>query len=120
MSCVCITLYACQHAFKAREPLPQFIPSTRHALQLLENQIQQHIFQLQEENFNSMGLSLVNTFAEQKVMQSMVDTLEDLLKLTSTLFGTSTWLTYSPYSEPFRNNDYQDHGLYTPRQLEEP
>ncbi|KAJ3553528.1 hypothetical protein NM688_g3561 [Phlebia brevispora] len=64
MSCVCIVLFACQHAFKAREPLPQFLPSARHALMTLETSLQERIRQARREEPCAMGLSLVYSFAE--------------------------------------------------------
>ena len=82
MSCVCITLYACQHAFRAREPLPQFLPSARHAFANLESHVQDCIHEAREQEPSALGLSLVYAFAEQEVMQNLVDTLEELLELT--------------------------------------
>nr|VWO99075.1 ATP-dependent RNA helicase CshA (EC [Ganoderma boninense] len=82
MSCVCITLYACQHAFRAREPLPQFLPSARHAFANLESHVQDCISEARAQEASALGLSLVYAFAEQEVMQNLVDTLEELLELT--------------------------------------
>lgn len=108
MSCVCLTLFACQHAFRAREPLPQFIPSARHALAVLQDNVQEFIRKARNEDPHSMGLSLVYAFAEQEVMENMVDTLEELLGLTGQLFGTSAWLTQfsSPTKQEERNGWY--------------
>ncbi|KZT03579.1 uncharacterized protein LAESUDRAFT_659459 [Laetiporus sulphureus 93-53] len=97
MSCVCITLYACQHAFRAREPLPQFIPSPKHALENLEHHVQDSIRQAREEDAYAMGLSLVYAFAEQEVLKNMVVILEELLENTGRLFGTSAWLTHEQH-----------------------
>lgn len=98
MSCVCLTLFACQHAFRAREPLPQFIPSARHALATLQRHVQDCIRKARNEDSHSMGLSLVYAFAEQEAMKDMVNTLEELLDLTGQLFGASAWLTQYPPS----------------------
>ncbi|EMD38705.1 hypothetical protein CERSUDRAFT_113885 [Gelatoporia subvermispora B] len=113
MSCVCIVLFACQNAFRAREPLPQFIPSARHAFGNLETHVQDCIRQAREEDAHAMGLSLVYAFAEQEVMKNMVDTLEELLETTGRLFGTSTWLTHDSRWSRMTVNDDGDHGWYS-------
>ncbi|PCH38737.1 hypothetical protein WOLCODRAFT_88241 [Wolfiporia cocos MD-104 SS10] len=120
MSCVCITLYACQHAFRARESLPQFLPSPRHAYEHLETHVQDSIRKAREEDAQSMGLSLVYAFAEQEVMKNMVDTLEDLLELTGRLFGTSAWLTHDEHLSMISTHEEgADHGWYSTFKWEE-
>ncbi|KAH9951443.1 hypothetical protein B0H21DRAFT_776136 [Amylocystis lapponica] len=102
MSCVCITLFACQHAFRAKEPLPQFLPSPRHA------------------GPHAMGLSQVYAFAEQEAMKDMVDALEELLELSGRLFGTSAWLTQDPFSSRTSTlHDEGGHGWYSTFRWEE-
>lgn len=121
MSCICIALFACQHAFKAREPLPQFLPSARHAFELLEEHVQERINESREAE-EALGLSLVYAFAEQQVMHNMVETIEALLELTGNLFGTSTWLTqHSHFSVSTRHEDGTggDHGWYSTFRWEE-
>ena len=119
MSCVCIALFACQHAFKAREPLPQFLPSARHAFELLEDHVQERIKAAREAD-EALGLSLVYAFAEQQVMRRMVETIESLLDLTGNLFGCSTWLTqHSHMSMMSTRNDDGDHGWYSTFRWEE-
>ena len=114
MSCVCIILYACQHAFRAREPLPQFLPSARHAFTNLESHVQDCIRKAREEEPHALGLSLVYAFAEQEVMQNLVDALEELLELTGRLFGTSAWLTHeSHFSRTSTIEEGHDHGWYS-------
>lgn len=120
MSCVCITLYACQHAFRAREPLPQFLPSPRHALEILETHVQDRIWKARDEDACAMGLSLVYAFAEQEVMKNMVDTLEELLALCSRLFGTSAWLTQDQHlSMTSIPDESSDRGWYSAFKWEE-
>lgn len=93
MSCICILLYACQHVFRTREPLPQFLPSARHALGNLERHIHDCLRKAHTTDSPGFGVSLAYVFAEQETMRNMVDTLEKLLKLSGDLFGTLAWLT---------------------------
>ena len=95
MSCVCITLYACQHAFRAREPLPQFLPSARHALATLDAHVTECLLRARAAAPDALGLSLVYAFAEGEVMRGLVDALEELLERTGRLFGTTAWLTHA-------------------------
>ena len=93
MSCVCVALFSCQHAFKAREPLPQFLPSARHAPSSLETRVRERLRETRASDPQAMGLSLVYSFAEQEVLGNMVDAMEKLLEVTGSLFGASAWLT---------------------------
>ena len=61
---------------------------------MLEGRIHHRIRQAREKDPQAFGLSLVYAFAEQQMMHNMVDTLEALLEVTGSLFGTSTWLTH--------------------------
>ncbi|KAI0646763.1 hypothetical protein C8Q79DRAFT_907394 [Trametes meyenii] len=119
MSCVCITLFACQHAFRAREPLPQFLPSARHAFANLEAHVQECIRHARDEDPHALGLSLVYAFAEQEVMQNVVDTLEELLEVTGRLFGTSAWLTHESHFSRTSTMEEGDHGWYSTFKWEE-
>ncbi|KAI0670684.1 hypothetical protein C8Q78DRAFT_974868 [Trametes maxima] len=119
MSCVCITLFACQHAFRAREPLPQFLPSARHAFANLEAHVQECIRRAREDDPHALGLSLVYAFAEQEVMQNVVDTLEELLEVTGRLFGTSAWLTHESHFSRTSTMEEGDHGWYSTFKWEE-
>ena len=83
VSCICIALFACQHAFRAREPLPQFLPSSRHALRTLEDHVHARLQQAREEDPDALGLSAVYAFAEQQVLRSLIDTLEAKVSTTT-------------------------------------
>ncbi|KIK79803.1 hypothetical protein PAXRUDRAFT_833910 [Paxillus rubicundulus Ve08.2h10] len=93
VSCVSLILFASEQVFRARQPLPQFLPSARQALEVLTTQIELHLWQAIQEDKSIMQLSLVYSLAEREVMKDMVDTLEGLLESCRALFGTSAWLT---------------------------
>ncbi|KAG1778598.1 hypothetical protein EV702DRAFT_1178930 [Suillus placidus] len=95
ISCICILLFASQHVFQARQPLPQFLPSARQALETLESQIEASLRQDIDMDVSVKGISLAYSVAEGEVMRDMVDTIEGLLELCRQLFGTSAWLTHT-------------------------
>jgi len=94
VSCVCLSLYACEHAFRARQPLPQFLPSARHAHTTLMSRITESM----RDSQRVFGLSHVYVSAEGEVLAYLVDTLEGLLGTGRTLFGTAEWLTGESFS----------------------
>ena len=112
-------MFACQHAFRAREPLPQFLPSSRHALQTLEEHIHTRLQQARDEDPDALGLSAVYAFAEQQVMGNVVDTLEALLEVTGSLFGTSAWLTHENHVAMSTRHEDREHGWYSTFRWEE-
>ncbi|KAG1883151.1 hypothetical protein F4604DRAFT_1741037 [Suillus subluteus] len=95
ISCICVLLFASQHVFQARQPLPQFLPSARQALEKLESQIKVSLRRGIDVDVSVKGISLAYSVAEGEVMRDMVDTIEDLLELCRQLFGTSAWLTHT-------------------------
>ena len=58
-------------------------------------------------------------FAEQEVMQHLVDTLEELLDQTGLLFGTSAWLMQETHFSRTSTMEEGDHGWYSTFRLEE-
>jgi hypothetical protein len=83
--------------------------------------VQERILAIHDD-MHALGLSVVNAFAEQEVMQNMVDTLEMLLESTGGLFGTSTWLTRDRnWSKSAIHNDdgLDNHGWYSTMQWED-
>ncbi|KAG6918866.1 hypothetical protein DXG01_010929 [Tephrocybe rancida] len=93
MSCVCLSFFACEHAFQSRQSLPQFLPSAREALRTLERDVEQHISRAQKEISEPLGLPIVYAYSEIKILRDLVQAIEDLLDLTRQLFGTSAWYT---------------------------
>ncbi|KAI9510385.1 hypothetical protein F5148DRAFT_592931 [Russula earlei] len=92
VSCICISLYACEHAFRARQPLPQFLPSARHAHTTLISSVAESM----RQSPRTLGLSHAYTAAEGEVLAHLVDTLESLLAISRSLFGTAEWLPEEP------------------------
>lgn len=111
VSTICLFLYAIEHAFRARQPLPQFLPSSRAALTKLLTHIEDAIVQTHTEpqspthskshshppRSSASDLSLVYTLAESEVLKDLVDAVESLLGTCRVLFGTATWLKDDRY-----------------------
>lgn len=92
VSCVCISLFACEQVFGARQPLPQFLPSARRAFKILDSHMEDQIRRSRAASHPTcMGLSLAYAFAELDLLGRLVDTNEELLDLGRKLFGTSAW-----------------------------
>ncbi|KAF9451224.1 hypothetical protein P691DRAFT_724576 [Macrolepiota fuliginosa MF-IS2] len=92
VSCICIGLFASEQVFRARQPLPQFLPSSRIAFIALEREVEEQILQSYQGEHESLGLSLIYVFAELDLLAELVDTMDGLVELTRHLFGTSSWL----------------------------
>lgn len=95
VSCICISLFASQHVFQAQQPLPQFLPSARQALETLKSQMDASLQRSIDVDVSVKDISLAYSVAEGAVMRDMVDTIEGLLELCRQLFGTSAWLTHA-------------------------
>jgi len=94
MSAFYISLFACEHAFHARTPIPQFLPSCRQLYSALEAHVEMSLRQAQESpsRVPDMGLAVIYGYAEMEAMKEMVDVLDELLQECRQVFGTSTWL----------------------------
>jgi hypothetical protein len=90
-----MTFYSAEHAFRSRQPLPQFIPSARHALHALQARIgEAHDQPLSTESEAEDGsLPLIHALAEQELLEKFVGNLEGILNVAQDLFGATTWLT---------------------------
>ena len=105
VSTICLFLYAIEHAFRARQPLPQFLPSCRAALSKLLTHIEAAIAHSNSPphsppgspRMGSSDLSLVYTLAESEVLKDLVEAVESLLGTCRVLFGTATWLKDDRY-----------------------
>ncbi|KAG8716920.1 hypothetical protein FRC09_015010 [Ceratobasidium sp. 395] len=86
VSCVCIVLFACEHAFRSRRPLPQMLPSPRKALDPLTRELMEVLQDVPRAT--DIGYAV----AEQEVREEMIEALEMLIEVTRALFGTSAWL----------------------------
>lgn len=110
VSCICVSLFACEQAFGARQPLPQFLPSAQQALRNLQSHVDARIQQSRAEGLNDLGLSLVYAFAEADILTNLVDTVEELLDLSRQLFGTSSWFDQSWQPDPRMTSIHEDVG----------
>lgn len=109
ISCVCVSLFACEQVFMARQPLPQFLPSARQALQILEGQVEERIQEARKKDPFAMGYSLVYSFAETEAMRNFVDTVHELLDICRDLFGTASWMV-TPSALPSRDVSLYEEG----------
>ncbi|KXN87739.1 hypothetical protein AN958_08215 [Leucoagaricus sp. SymC.cos] len=91
VSCVCISLFASEQVFRARQPLPQFLPSSRIAFMSLEREVEEQLLQTHQDD-NDSRISLIYIFAELDLLAELVDAIDDLVDHTRQLFGTSAWL----------------------------
>ncbi|GLB35274.1 putative fusaric acid resistance protein-like [Lyophyllum shimeji] len=113
MSNICLSLFACEHAFRSRQSLPQFLPSARDALQALEKDVEEQIARARTESSRSLGLPALYALAEINLLRDLVQDIEDLLDLTRQLFGTSAW-----YSGPLLTPSPTIDEATTPRNTE--
>ncbi|KAG9074349.1 hypothetical protein FRC06_010762 [Ceratobasidium sp. 370] len=86
VSCVCVVLFACEHAFRSRRPLPQMLPSPRKAMDALSRELMEVLQDVPRAT--DIGYAV----AEQEVREEMIEALEVLIEVTRALFGTSAWL----------------------------
>ncbi|KAL1705659.1 hypothetical protein EV121DRAFT_279390 [Schizophyllum commune] len=92
VSCVCISFFACEQVYRGRQPLPQYLPSSRQAVRTLERHIEEHIKETRDnESIEALGLSLIYAFAEIDLLRDLAERLEDLLDVTKQLFGSHSW-----------------------------
>ncbi|KAF9264928.1 hypothetical protein L218DRAFT_1076360 [Marasmius fiardii PR-910] len=96
VSCVCVSLFACEQVFLARQPLPQFLPSSRQALMKLHDRVGPRIKNVRGEHRHHPGLAVVYTLAEASLSADVVATVEELLDSCRQLFGTTSWLDEHP------------------------
>ncbi|KAG8735520.1 hypothetical protein FRC10_010422 [Ceratobasidium sp. 414] len=86
VSCICIVLFTCEHAFRSRRPLPQMLPSPRRAFETLSREMMEA---LQDA---PRATDIAYAVAENEVLEEMIEGLENLISVTRELFGTSQWL----------------------------
>jgi hypothetical protein len=87
VSAVHLNLFACAAAFRSLRPLPQFLPSSRHALEVLLDAVHDQL------DAPPDSADLVFAFAEAEVLEELVETVVRLVELTRAWFGTQTFLT---------------------------
>ncbi|KAG8691597.1 hypothetical protein FRC08_010124, partial [Ceratobasidium sp. 394] len=82
VSCVCVVLFACEHAFRSRRPLPQMLPSPRKSMDALSRELMEVLQDVPRAT--DIGYAV----AEQEVREEMIEALEVLIGVTRALFGT--------------------------------
>ncbi|CAE6538098.1 unnamed protein product [Rhizoctonia solani] len=86
ISCICIALFTCEHAFRSRQPLPQILPSPRKAFDELRREMMDTI------QSAPRATDVAYAIAENEVYDELIDALEQLITITRELFGTNAWL----------------------------
>ncbi|KAG8713378.1 hypothetical protein FRC09_018788 [Ceratobasidium sp. 395] len=86
ISCICIVIFACEHAFRSRRPLPQILPSPRKAFEALSREIMDGLHDAPR------ATDIAYVVAENEVLEEMIEALENLMSVTKELFGTNQWL----------------------------
>ncbi|QRV99790.1 fusaric acid resistance-like protein [Ceratobasidium sp. AG-Ba] len=86
VSCICIVLYTCEHAFRSRRPLPQMLPSPRKAFEALSREVMEAVHNAPR------ATDIAYAVAENEVLEEMIEALENLISVTRELFGTNQWL----------------------------
>ncbi|KDN37443.1 hypothetical protein RSAG8_10178, partial [Rhizoctonia solani AG-8 WAC10335] len=81
-SCITLALYACEHASCSRRGMPQVLPSSRKALDTLNNELTDTL--QSEARATDIGYAM----AENEVIEEVVRTVEGLVRVTRDLFGT--------------------------------
>ncbi|KAF8710760.1 Fusaric acid resistance protein-like, partial [Rhizoctonia solani] len=87
ISCVCIILFACEHAFRSRQPLPQILPSPRKAFDDLRREMMDAL------QSTTRATDVAYAIAENEVYEELIDAIEVLITITRELFGTNRWLS---------------------------
>ncbi|KAJ1309456.1 hypothetical protein OPQ81_006232 [Rhizoctonia solani] len=86
ISCICIVLFTCEHAFRSRQPLPQILPSPRKAFDELRKEMMDAL------QSTPRATDVAYAIAENEVYEELIDALENLITITRELFGTNAWL----------------------------
>ncbi|EUC59436.1 fusaric acid resistance-like protein [Rhizoctonia solani AG-3 Rhs1AP] len=86
ISCICIVLFTCEHAFRSRQPLPQILPSPRKAFDELRREMMDAL------QSAPRATDVAYAIAENEVYDELIDALEHLIIITRELFGTNAWL----------------------------
>ncbi|KAF8599056.1 hypothetical protein BDV93DRAFT_477885 [Ceratobasidium sp. AG-I] len=111
ISCICIVLFACEHAFRSRRPLPQMLPSPRKAFEALSREMMES---LQDA---PRATDIAYAVAENEVLEEMVDALDNLILVTRELFGTDEWLESCDLGRSFaqRQSEAETPAFQSPR-----
>lgn len=115
ISCICISLFACEMTFKTSDSLPQFLPSPQHALDALvrEKQFAMQMVASSPAHGNDGSTSSISkdivprgslhrasrktlaisyALAENALLEDLAKRLEELLRIMRRLHGTTEWI----------------------------
>ncbi|EJT98860.1 hypothetical protein DACRYDRAFT_110197 [Dacryopinax primogenitus] len=89
-----MVMFALSHCFRAQMPLPQFLPSSQHALEELIGSLREHWLNAHKDRLDgetASDLGSMFSLAESEAMAEVAEALEDLTHLTSSIFGSLDW-----------------------------
>lgn len=116
ISCICISLFACEATFRTGSALPQFLPSPQHALDELIREKELHSMNVVSPACTPGGshgarrvlskeVSLSFALAENALLEEFVATLEEILNVGRRLHGIEEWLEEEDIHSSFTTDD---------------
>ncbi|KZT58401.1 hypothetical protein CALCODRAFT_508138 [Calocera cornea HHB12733] len=88
-------MFALSHCFRAQMPLPQFLPSSQHALEeLIENLRERWVSthsKSDQVDDTAGDIASLFSLAESEAMTEVAEALDDLTHLTGSIFGSLDW-----------------------------
>jgi len=90
-----MVMFALSHCFRAQMPLPQFLPSSQHALEELIGNLRDRWAAAHAENRRddeaASDIASLFSLAESEAMAEVAEALDDLTHLTGSIFGSLDW-----------------------------
>jgi len=116
ISCICISLFACEATFRTGSALPQFLPSPQHALDELIREKELHSINVVSPPCTPGGshgvrrvlskeVLLSFALAENALLEEFVATLEEILNVGRRLHGIEEWLEEEDFHSSFTTDD---------------
>lgn len=99
ISCICMSLFACESTFRTGAALPQFLPSPQAALDALVREKELHSLNLRsssdrQDTRSTLSNEVLFSFslAENWLLQEFVNTLEEIVAIGRRLHGVKEWM----------------------------